>query len=688
MEIFHVAAAYTTPPACSSRTDTCEAMSSLAVVVGAGPGLGAALARTFAAHHSAVAVLGRTLKTVEGVADDVRKSGGDANAFACDVTDAQSVQDAFAAIKQKWPSHQLRAALFNANSPFIMKPFLELTSEDIKPGVDVNSYGAFNFSQKVIPLMLEAGGGFLGFTGATAAIKGSAKFAALAPGKFALRGLAQNLAREFGPQGVHVSHVMVDGLIDTERVRGMMGSGDADSRIDPNAIAETFLNLAQQPRSCWTHEVDVRPFAEKWLIAQQDELVFAAVKEKMDLEAELDADREEWGDNGRGSDDEKVEAEREQEALERQIEAAREAYTDMNSKKEEVENLLSHFDSRIIETHERVTNASQESAQVSARRPVPVDGPLATVVFINGANAPFADELIRRGKEGGREASKTLRENLVAQNPDHVVLVHLWYDRRLLMQSLQHGRIISAPSTWNSFIWGFCREPLAAAANSSNTIERVVFAGMHPSAGVFDSLLTLEDANETLPATYTQGILPHVEIIDHLPEIPKPDFGFPTLTIPGEFGSSISKPFAIRSPEELTTEESASRTQPLLSPESAPASQAAGRARSVASSAVSRPATVRAAPPTRAPFASTSTGHQRRPLNPNRGFTNQDPPLCYYFYLNSKTGCIDRRCQRSHDYDLNERQVQRLRQDVKRFPCKAWEKTGTCDFQARNAGQE
>ena len=95
-----------------------------------------------------------------------------ANAFACDVTDAKSVQDAFAAIKQRWPSHQLRAALFNANSPFIMKPFLELTSEDIKPGVDVNFYGAFNFSQKVIPLMLEAGGGFLGFTGATAAIKG------------------------------------------------------------------------------------------------------------------------------------------------------------------------------------------------------------------------------------------------------------------------------------------------------------------------------------------------------------------------------------------------------------------------------------------------------------------------------------------------------------------------------------
>ncbi|KWU46412.1 hypothetical protein RHOSPDRAFT_31864 [Rhodotorula sp. JG-1b] len=356
----------------------------------------------------------------------------------------------------------------------------------------------------------------------------------------------------------------------------------------------------------------------------------------------------------------------------------------MNSKKEEVENLLSHFDSRITETHERVTSASQEAAQVPEPRSIPVDGPPTTLVFINGATVPFADELVRRGKEGGREASKTLRENLVAQNPDHVVLVHFWYDRRLLMQSLLQGRIISAPSTWNSFIQGFCREPLAAATNSMNAIERVVFVGMHASAGVFDSLLTLENANETLPASYTQGILPRVEIIDHLPEVPKPDFGCPTLTIPGEFGSSISKPFAIRSPEELTE---GNTTQPLLSPESAPASQT-GRARSVVSSTVSRPATVRAAPPTRPPVVAPSgTGHQRRVINPNRGFMNQDHPLCYYFYLGSEKRCTDRRCPRAHDYDLNERQVQRFRQDVKRFPCKAYVKTGACDYQARNAGQ-
>lgn len=168
--------------------------------------------------------------------------------------------------------------------------------------------------------------------------------------------------------------------------------------------------------------------AEQWqkLINQQDELVFAALKEKMAFEAELAADREEWSEDGRGSDAANLDAEREQEELERLIEAAREAYTDMNSKKAEAENLLSHLDSRIIETHERVSNANEETAQIPVRRSVSVDGPPTTVLVINGVNAPFADELIRSGKEGGREASKTLREALVARNPEHVVPVHLW----------------------------------------------------------------------------------------------------------------------------------------------------------------------------------------------------------------------------------------------------------------------
>ncbi|BGP22790.1 short-chain dehydrogenase/reductase SDR family protein [Rhodotorula toruloides] len=237
----------------------------LAVVVGAGPGLGASLARAFAKRNHAVAVLARSEATVRSVAEDIRNLGGDAAPFACDVTRRESLDAAFAAIKKQWPDHQLKAALFNANSPFIMKPFLELKEEDVKPGVDVNFYGAFHFAQVTIPLMLEAGGGFLGITGATAALKGSAKFAALAPGKFALRGLAQNLAREFGPQGIHVSHVIVDGIIETERVKGMMGEAkQPDSRLQPDAIADTYVHLAEQPRNCWAFELDLRPSVEKW----------------------------------------------------------------------------------------------------------------------------------------------------------------------------------------------------------------------------------------------------------------------------------------------------------------------------------------------------------------------------------------------------------------------------------------
>ncbi|GAA5996168.1 uncharacterized protein JCM10292_007435 [Rhodotorula paludigena] len=236
----------------------------LAIVLGAGPGTGAALAQAFAKTHGAVALLARNHSSLESVVSDVRSAGGDAAPFRCDVSSADSVADAFAQIKQKWPQHQVTAALFNANSPLQLKPFLEASVEDLKPGIDVNLHGAFHFSQKVIPLLLQAGGGFLGFSGATASIKGSAKFGTFASTKAALRSLSQSLAREFGPQGVHVSHVIIDGVIDTDRVRQNYGEAEEGTRIDPSAIADTFVYLSQQPKGCWTHELDIRPAAEKW----------------------------------------------------------------------------------------------------------------------------------------------------------------------------------------------------------------------------------------------------------------------------------------------------------------------------------------------------------------------------------------------------------------------------------------
>ncbi|KAM0792450.1 hypothetical protein ACM66B_005127 [Microbotryomycetes sp. NB124-2] len=236
----------------------------LAIVLGAGPGTGQAIGAAFSKVHDAVALLARRKETLDEVRDAIVKQGGNAEGFSCDATSKQSIEDAFEAIRSKWPDHGLKCAVFNANNPFIMKPFLELKDSDLKPGLDLNVYGAFYFSQKVIPLLLESGGGTLLFSGATAALKGSSKFAAFAPAKFALRGLSQNLAREFGPQGVHVVHVILDGLIDTPAIRERMGEGEPGKRLTPEGIAEAYVYLAQQPSATWSQELDLRPSSENW----------------------------------------------------------------------------------------------------------------------------------------------------------------------------------------------------------------------------------------------------------------------------------------------------------------------------------------------------------------------------------------------------------------------------------------
>ncbi|GAA5947176.1 hypothetical protein JCM3765_001559 [Sporobolomyces pararoseus] len=246
------------------------ASKTLAVILGAGPGTGASIARACAVDGSSVALLARNAASLKEVAESVKQAGGDAVPFSCDATSQDSIENAFKEIKKQWPDHQLTKAFFNATNPFIIKPFLDLSKKDLEPGLDLNVYGAFYFSQQVIPQLLQASqsnpqtGGFLCFSGATGALKGGAKFAAFAPAKFALRGLAQSLAREFGEKGIHVSHVIIDGLIDTERVRGMMGKAEPGTRIDPDSIAQSLIHLSKQPRDCWTHELDLRPASEKW----------------------------------------------------------------------------------------------------------------------------------------------------------------------------------------------------------------------------------------------------------------------------------------------------------------------------------------------------------------------------------------------------------------------------------------
>ncbi|MFI5246079.1 MAG: SDR family NAD(P)-dependent oxidoreductase, partial [Gemmatimonadales bacterium] len=153
--------------------------------------------------------------------------------------------------------------VYNAGA-FQMGGLLDISAEDFERCWRANCFGGFLAAQAVVPEMLKKKRGTLLFTGATAALRGSAKFSCLAVGKFGLRALAQSLARELGPQGIHVAHVIIDGQIDTPRIRQMMPGRDASTLLSPDAIAETYWQLHAQDPTAWTQELDVRPAVEKF----------------------------------------------------------------------------------------------------------------------------------------------------------------------------------------------------------------------------------------------------------------------------------------------------------------------------------------------------------------------------------------------------------------------------------------
>jgi NADP-dependent 3-hydroxy acid dehydrogenase YdfG len=224
----------------------------LAVIVGAGSGLSASLARQCAAAGMRVALAARNVGKLSAL-----KAETQASVHACDVTDANQVEQLFAALDAADlvvynPSYRVRG------------PFLELDREEVKKTIMVSAYGGFLVAQAAVKRMLERGRGNLFFTGASASVKGYAESAPFAMGKFALRGLAQSLARELGPKNIHVAHFVIDGGI-------VKGGGDAraaargaDGMLEPDAIAQTYMAVYRQPRSAWTFEVDLRPWVEKF----------------------------------------------------------------------------------------------------------------------------------------------------------------------------------------------------------------------------------------------------------------------------------------------------------------------------------------------------------------------------------------------------------------------------------------
>ena len=221
-----------------------------ALVVGAGPGLSASFARGLARAGHMVALAARR---TDKLADLARETG--ATLHECDASDPAAVAALFAAVGQPGivlynPSYRVRG------------PLVDLDPAEVQRSLTITAFGAFLVAQQAARGMLAAGEGTIFLTGASAGVKGYAQSAPFAMGKFALRGLAQSMARELHPQGIHVVHVVVDGGI---RAAPRPAPADKpDSLLDPDAIAQTMLDLLAQPRSCWTDEIAVRPWVERF----------------------------------------------------------------------------------------------------------------------------------------------------------------------------------------------------------------------------------------------------------------------------------------------------------------------------------------------------------------------------------------------------------------------------------------
>ncbi|KAF8470813.1 oxidoreductase [Kalaharituber pfeilii] len=250
----------------------------LAIIAGVGSGTGASVAARFAKLYTVV-LLARSATTLQSVANSIKSSGGEALAISTDVGNQESVRNAFKVIRETYPGQEVRVGVYNVSGRPKRGPFLEITHQEWEAAFEVPSRGAFNFSQSILPLLLSAAKSAdppstspsepqyhptLIFTGATASVKASALFANFTPQKFALRSLSQSLAKEFAPQGVHVAHTVIDGVIDIESTKDWPKDAGPEGKLSPDAIADEYWHLHTQPRSVWTWEMDVRPWVERW----------------------------------------------------------------------------------------------------------------------------------------------------------------------------------------------------------------------------------------------------------------------------------------------------------------------------------------------------------------------------------------------------------------------------------------
>lgn len=237
-------------------------MPNVIAIAGVGPGLGASIARRFAHEGFAVALLARNTAHTDPIVREIESHGGHAVGFAMDATQVGSVGDAFHTVRGKLGDPTVFA--YNAGA-FVRGGILELDVAQFEQAWRANCLGALLCAQQVLPAMVKAKQGTILLSGATGSLRGSANFAGLAVGKFGLRALGQSMARELGPQGIHVAHFVIDGQIDNPRTRARVPSDRALSTfLSPDAIAETYWQTHAQHPSAWALEIDLRPAVEKF----------------------------------------------------------------------------------------------------------------------------------------------------------------------------------------------------------------------------------------------------------------------------------------------------------------------------------------------------------------------------------------------------------------------------------------
>jgi NAD(P)-dependent dehydrogenase (short-subunit alcohol dehydrogenase family) len=225
-----------------------------ALIVGAGSGLSAALARVLATEGIKIALAARSTGDLAGLA---KETG--AQTFTCDASRRADVEKLYVDLDDAFGAPDI--VIYNP-SYRARGPIADIDPAEVEKSLMVSAFGGFLVAQQAVKRMLPKQHGCIMFTGASASVKGYAQSAPFAMGKFALRGLAQSMARELHPRGIHVAHVVIDGGIKSERRQEPPGK--AASLLDPNSIAATYLHLIHQPHSAWTWEVELRPWVEQF----------------------------------------------------------------------------------------------------------------------------------------------------------------------------------------------------------------------------------------------------------------------------------------------------------------------------------------------------------------------------------------------------------------------------------------